>query len=63
MGKYKNYIIEKLDEYVSTLCGEIMEKENVTHGDTYPEQAFALEMLYEDIAEIVLEIVEQNMEV
>lgn len=62
MEKYKDYIIKKLDAFTNELCGEIMVKENVTHGDTYPEQAFALEMLYEDIANIVLEIVEQNKE-
>lgn len=60
MEKYKSYIIDKLEEFANNLCGEIMEKENITHGDIDPEQVFHLAMIYENVADLLLEIVEQN---
>lgn len=58
--KYKKYIMEKLYEFTDELTGEIMEKENVTSGDIYPEQSFELENHYESISSILLEVVAQN---
>lgn len=62
MEKYKDYMMEKLDEFTNKLCAEIMKKENVTSGDIYPNQAFDLDMHCESIVNILLEVVEQNKE-
>lgn len=58
--KYKDYIMEKLDELTDDLTAKIMDKEGVTTGDIYPDQHFALENNYESIAKILLDVVEQN---
>lgn len=62
MKDYKKYIVEKLNEVANEICGEIMDKEGVTSGDIFPHQEFTLQANYESIAEIILEVVEQNKE-
>lgn len=58
--EYTKYIMEKLDEISNEITSEIMDKENVTSGDIFPEQVFELDEHYEAIAKILLKVVEQN---
>lgn len=61
--EYKKYIMEKLDEITNEITREIMDKENVTSGDIFPEQVFELDEHYDAIAKILLKVVEQNKEI
>lgn len=56
----KQEIINKIENYVNELCGEIMEIEGVMSGDIDPSDAIQLEINYEEIANIILKVVEEN---
>lgn len=60
---YKKYIVEELDNFTNEITKKIMDKENVTSGDVTIEQVFELEKHYEEIANILLEIINQNKNV
>ena len=56
----KKRIIRELSECVDEICKKIMDENSITTGNTYPQQEIILEVCCEDIADVLIEIINQN---
>lgn len=56
----KEYILEKLIDVINDVTYELMVKENINTGDISPEQTWILDESIENIAKIIIEVIEEN---
>jgi hypothetical protein len=56
----KEQIIELLEYKIDGVIGYIMEQENVTTGDCFPEQLMQYNRMIEQLADYVRTILDQN---
>lgn len=56
----KEIIKQQLDTAINDILSKIMTEEGIKSGDIYPEQSFKLDRYLDEVANVMIQVLEQN---